>query len=142
MPELEFFVVCESVSIDQATNQASVFNILEELGADAFPTIVPKCAALSLWRIGQADWNEDWQVILRVMGPGIQKQEFPANLKFRQGNLRHRVAVRLEQIPINGAGDLVFELLLNGNHVAQHVVSVLSSKPSPQPPGTKDTRPH
>ncbi len=30
MPKLEYFLICESVSVDQDTNRLSLFNVLED----------------------------------------------------------------------------------------------------------------
>ena len=31
MPKLEYFLLCESISVDQETNRVSLFNVLEDL---------------------------------------------------------------------------------------------------------------
>lgn len=123
MPHLEFFIVAQEISIDQSTNQASVFSILEEIQTANFPTILQKIAALSTWRAEAGDRERDWQVILRVIQPNGEHSDFTSNFRFT-GSSRHRVVQRFIGLPINMEGDLRFELLLNGEHVAEHIVFV------------------
>ena len=48
MPELEYFVVAESVSIDRDTNRVSLFNVVEEI----FTSVVPfPFVAVSGWNL-------------------------------------------------------------------------------------------
>lgn len=121
---LEFFVVSESVSIDQVTNELSVFNILESVASEGFPVLVPKCAAVSLWRVEPGDEGRDWQVMVRVTLPGQGPQDFTTNFQARPRSQRHRVMQRVHGLPLLQEGDLRFELLLNGQHAADHIVTV------------------
>lgn len=128
MPRLEYFVISESVSVDQQTNTTSIFHILEELRFPRFPTGLQQCVATSLWLPQPGDENQDFQAIIRIRLPTGDHHDFPSN--FRLGRTRHRLVVMIRGIPIPGAGDLTFELLLNGQHQAQHVVTVLQSDPA------------
>lgn len=128
MPRLEFFVVAESAAMDQVTNQASVFNILEEVRAEGFPFLIPQCVAMSLWRSEPGDADRDWQVILRIALPGSDPQDFSTNFRIAPTGLRHRIAQRLVGLLIQREGDLRFELLLNGQHIAEHIVTVLRAE--------------
>jgi hypothetical protein len=123
MPHLEFFIVAQEISIDQSTNQASVFSILEEIQTANFPIIFQKIAVLSTWRAEAGDRERDWQVILRVIQPNGEHSDFTSNFRFT-GSPRHRVVQRFIGLPINMEGDLRFELLLNGEHAAEHIVFV------------------
>lgn len=127
MPRLEFFVVSEDVSVDQATNLTSVFSILEEVKAPAFPLLIFRCAATSLWCREPGDEGRDFQVVLRITTPGDEPREFPTN--FRLDHARHRTVQRLQGLPIQRAGELRFEVLLNGEHKASHVVTVEQAVP-------------
>ena len=104
MARLGFFVVSKAVSIDQATNLASVFEILEEIRADSFPARIPSCVAMSLWRREPGDKGQDFQLLLRVTIPNADSVEVRSN--FRLDGPRHRVLQRIEGLPIGGEGEL------------------------------------
>lgn len=123
MARLEYFVVAESVSVDQTTNLTSVFNISEMVVAEKFPVVL-KCAAVSLWHIALEDDGKDWQVTLKVTPPGEETKSFTTNFSVRSEKLRHRVIQRIEFLPVKEAGNLLFEILLNGEHAADHIVTV------------------
>jgi hypothetical protein len=128
MPNLEYFLVCESMSTDRETNRVSLFNILEEIQAPSpdgppSPAIpVAGVVAVCCWNQEQDDEDEDFQVMIRIHAPGQEVQEFPINFKMDQP--RHRLALRFPGVPKTDPGQLKFELCLNGKHVAWHTVSV------------------
>jgi hypothetical protein len=122
MARLEFFVVSKSISIDQSTNQTSIFEILEEVHASAFPVFIPSCVAMSLWRREQGDQEQDFQLLLRITTPTHAVHEVRTN--FRLGSPRHRVTQRIEGLPLEGEGKLRFEAILNGEHAAEHLVDI------------------
>ncbi len=122
MAELKLFVVAESVSIDQTTNSASVFNILEEVHAVQFPILVPSCAVLSVWHREAGDEGKDWQLVLRVTPPNGDSHDLSSNFRF--ANPRHRVVQRVLGLAVEHAGQLDFELQLNGRRVAEYTVGV------------------
>lgn len=122
MPRLEFFVVADSVSIDQNTNLASIFNILEEIRPQGFPILLSRCVAFSLWYRQEGDENRDFQSTLRVISPDGATREFASN--FRLVRPRHRIVQGIQNLQITTPGDLRFELLLNGGHAADHIVTV------------------
>lgn len=124
MPRLEFFVVAESLSIDQATNELSIFNIWEEVRSPGFPLIIPKCAAISLWRSEPNDAGQDWTAAVRVTPPGEPTIELPITFRFAENELRHRITQRIQGIPVQREGDLHFELVLSGKHIAEHIITV------------------
>lgn len=127
MARLEFFVVSESSAADQVTNQLSLFNVLEEIRTERFPFAIQSCVAVSLWRREPDDADRDWQVILRIRTPGDEPRDFTSNFTFAQ-SLRHRVTQRFLGLPVQREGDLVFELLINGQHAAEHVVTVMRAE--------------
>ncbi len=132
MARLELFVVSEGVSIDQLTNQLSLFNILEQVASTKFPFPLPFAAAVSLWVAEDGDDSRDFQCLLRVILPNGIQHEFTSNFNFRAR--RHRVIQRLEGLPINVTGVLRFEVLLNGEYIASHEVDVIKIDPSETTP--------
>lgn len=132
MARLEFFVVSNSVAIDQTTNSASVFEILEATMTPGFPLIIPRCVAMSLWRREAGDEGLDFQLLLRVTTPDGEIHELPSN--FRMSEARHRMMQRIQGLTLRAAGELRFEVILNGKHAADHIVDISLI----EPPGTQD----
>lgn len=132
MPRLEYFVVAEEASVDQTTNQFSLFSVVEELQPPGFPSIVPKCCAVVLWHKQPDDEGRDFQCVFRVTQPTGVTNQLETN--FRMTNARHRLITRMQGLPILGPGELRFEVLLNGEHVASHIVTVNAPLPVEAPP--------
>ena len=131
MAKLEYFAVAESVAVDQSTNKVSILEILEQvpLNPDG-PNAIPKCVACSLWRMDAEDTGLDFQVLLRVHRPG-EESPHEGTANFTAHSDRHRVFHHMIGLPLGAAGELRFEVLLNGSHAAEHIVSVLAeSTPS------------
>ena len=125
---LEFFAVAESVSVDQNTNKVSLFEILESVpfNPQSESNEIRKCVAVSLWRAEDGDEGLDFQVILRMFRPGEEPSEFATN--FSLSGARHRIYTTIVGLPLNAPGELRFEILLNGQHAAEHVVTVLEAE--------------
>lgn len=125
MPKLEYFVVCESVSVDQETNRVSLFNVVDELsvGTDipAAP-VVTQLVAVSSWNREPGDDGREFQAILRIQRHQGESIELPVN--FRMDRPRYRLVMRVQGIPPAQNAELVFELLLNGHHVASHSILI------------------
>jgi hypothetical protein len=127
MPKLEYFLVSESISVDREQNAVSIFNILEEV---AIPNAgfrgIPKLVALSSWIFEPEDIGQDFQVTVKVVLPGVAGpeiiKEFPIN--FTAPKARQRIYHRISGLPLKAAGDVVFQLLLNGEHQASHTITV------------------
>jgi len=123
MARLEFFVVAESVSIDQLTNKLSVFNVLEEVREEEFPTTLLGCVVVSLWNAEPGDEERDFQIQLEMVAPDGQTRPFEQNLRIPRR--RTRSILQLRGIPVPCAGELVFRISLNNEYKASHVVHVV-----------------
>jgi len=139
MARLEFFVVSESVSVDQQTNRLSLFNIIEQVASTKFPSVLPAAVAVSMWMAEAGDDVRDFQCTLRFTLPNGNRHEFASNFKFRAR--RHRVIQRVEGFPLNEPGVLRFEVLLNGEYVASHEVDIsrIDTKDQETTPDKKPT---
>jgi hypothetical protein len=135
MARLEFFVVSEGVSVDQLTNQLSLFSVLEEVRSPDFPFVLPSAAAVSLWMKEAGDDDRDFQCLLRVTLTDGSQREFTSNFRFSAR--RHRVILKIQGFPLNEPGVLRFEMLLNGEYAASHEVDVLRVNSSELPPTAK-----
>jgi hypothetical protein len=123
---LEFFLVAEDVAVDQTTNRLSLFNIMEGFQT-RFPLNIAKCVAVALWNKEPEDEGRDLQCALRITTPNGRTHQIDTN--FRMTNSRHRIINRIQGIPVLAPGDLRFELLLNGQHAASHVVAIEDRPP-------------
>ncbi len=110
---------------------------MEQISSPAFPTVIPKCAAITLWHAEEGDIGRDYQAQLRMIGPGDLNEEFSTN--FVMTGTRHRVAQRMRGLPISEAGELRFEVRLNGDYMASHVVTVVQADPIPATRETNDS---
>jgi hypothetical protein len=135
---LEYFVVAENVVVDSATNKTSIINVIEELTIPIpqpapglpFVAVLPHCSAVMLWRVEAGDDAQDWQVMLRITQPDLSKNEFHVNFRVEPGSRRQRTVMNFIGLSAQGKGDLTFEALLNGQHQANHVVTVLTGPPA------------
>ena len=122
MARLEYFIVCESASVDAATNKISLFNILEDIFPEEFPDDLRRVDAVALWHLDPEEERIDYHVTIRVTPPGLPVVDFPMNLS--RGRLKYRAVVGIGHIPLQAPGELVFEVQLNGTHQAYHNVTI------------------
>jgi hypothetical protein len=122
MPTLEYFLVAESISVDQFSNRISLFNVVEY--ANPKVGMIPSAVAVSFWNIADGDEGKDFQVVLRVITAGGTTRD--ASTNFRMVRPRHRIMQHLVGIPVEKEGEVKFEILLNGNHVASHTVLAIA----------------
>jgi len=123
MASLEYFIVCESTSVDAENNKISLFHVLEDIFPDQLPFMVPRIDAVSLWNLDPEDVATDFQATLTITVPGISNPaEFRMNLS--KGHMRYRAAASVTSIPLLVPGELRFEVKLNGAHGATHIVRI------------------
>jgi hypothetical protein len=122
MPSLEFFVVAQNVSVDQRTNRLSVFDILDVVQPKSFPAVIPRLVALSVWVMSDDDQKKDFQVALKITGPGLEETVVRQN--FTADGPRLRTMQTLIGLPLEGQGITVFEVALNGKKCATHQIGV------------------
>ncbi len=122
MPLLEFFTVCGSARREGATETADGANILTDFFPASLPDALAKATVISSWKLTSKDKGRDWQATLVVKSPGRDAAAFSLSLS---NNLRRYQHIReILAIPVEEAGDLLFEMLLNGKTVATHTVTV------------------
>ena len=123
MPKLEYFLVSESVSVDQGTNRVSLFNILEEVTANKFPVDIPQVVVTSAWNREIGDEDIDYQVKVRISLPGEEEpKDFPMNVKIE--SKRCRIFHGFEHLRIRQPGELKFKVFINDKYTASHTVSI------------------
>ncbi len=125
MPSLEYFLVAESVSVDRDSGSLSIFHVTEDLVFPELPAPIPRLVAVSSWRIAPDEIGKDFQATLKVHKPwheaNPQYEQFPIN--FTAERLRHRINHWIVNLHIKQPCDLRFEILLNGEHKASHIVT-------------------
>jgi hypothetical protein len=127
MPKLEYFLVCESVALDRDTNRLSLFHVVEEfrpVPAERPARIVAQLVAVCCWYEEPEDAGKDFLALLRLRVPDGTIHEF--SMAFQMNSRRQRLMFHLQGIPSLSPGELAFELLLNGTHKAEHLVTVHS----------------
>jgi len=122
MPKLEYFIVADSISVDQTTNRMSVFHVLEEVHAPLFPIVIPRLAAVAHWNAEEGDVDRDFQVRIIITSPDDQPKEF--NQNFRMVRPRHRTIANFMGLPVQGPGVMTIEIRLNGEHKASHTIDI------------------
>jgi hypothetical protein len=130
MPKLEYFLVCESILTDLDRNLTSAVSILDDISCP-IPGHLPQVVALCTWRLDPDDQGRDFQVGFEIIWPesqGSQKDNKKYTLNFTAKGCRQRAYFRFHDIPVEQAGDIVFNLMLNGDHIATHVITVRQSR--------------
>lgn len=123
MPKLEYFLVSESVAVDQQTNRASLFNILDEIRENQFPIVIPQAVVTSAWNYEVGDEDIDYQVKVRMSLPGEENpKDIPVNVKIETN--QHRLFLQVMNLRIKQPGELKFEVLINDKHTASHTVLI------------------
>lgn len=123
MPKLEYFLVSESVAVDQQTNRASLFNILDEIRENQFPIVIPQAVVTSAWNYEVGDEDIDYQVKVRMSLPGEENpKDIPVNVKIETN--QHRLFLQVMNLKIKQPGELKFEVLINDKHTASHTVLI------------------
>lgn len=128
MPKLEYFLLCESVSVDQDTNRISLFNVLEDFQIASPDTNgkTPLCflgqfVAVALFNREPDDGEKDFEACLRFNMPDDKHSEH--RIAFRMDRNRQRLLLRFVGMPpVDKDGVLRFELLLDGTRCASHTV--------------------
>lgn len=128
MPKLEYFLLCESVSVDQDTNRISLFNVLEDFQIASPETNgkTPLCflgqfVAVALFNREPDDGEKDFEACLRFNLPDDKHSEH--RIAFRMDRNRQRLLLRFVGMPpVDKDGVLRFELLLDGTRCASHTV--------------------
>ncbi len=128
MAKLEYFLVCESVSVDQTTNTISVFHVLEQINSPQFPFVLLRLTAVAHWNAEEGDMDRDFQVGIVITSPDGQLKKFEQN--FRMIRPRHRTIANLMGFPLTQAGTMTIEVTLNGEHRATHTIDVRKDEAS------------
>ena len=123
MPKLEYFIVTESVSVDQFTNKISLFEVLETIHVPKFPAAFNRMFVVSAWNAEPGDESRDFQIQIKINPPdGSEPQTFEHNVPMPAARCRNIQC--LQGIPFKCAGKFTIELSLNKEHFAFHTIDV------------------
>ena len=120
MPELEYFIVAESYSVDSDSNALSLFNVLNEVRTPTFPTTLPKLVAISCWIATPEEIAAecDSQVVIQFLSDGQDPKLFRGNFTCDR-RLQH-VVLEIKGVQVDHPSEFRVELQLNGEHKAWH----------------------
>jgi hypothetical protein len=131
---LEYFLVADSIVIDQLTNRVSILQIVDDVTVAGLPCVLPGFSTIA----GFADPDEPAGTMkrasLRVSGSAIPEPR-ELTTSFRSGGAHHRLVYRLELIALEREGELELELLIDGVHLGRRTIDVRRSGPAGSAPG-------
>ncbi len=137
MPKLEYFLLCESISVDQETNRVSLFNVLEDLHLAKLPLegdrkpayILNQFVAVAVFNREPNDNDKDFEACLKYNLPdGTHKDH---KLKFKMERNRQRILMRFVGMPpVAKDGVLSFDLSVDGEHKGTHTIQLFSEPAS------------
>ena len=126
MPELEYFIVAESLATDRDRNTVSIFHVIEEWMC-SLPGVLPKAVAISSWRVSPDEIGRDFQVALEILlpsGESLPEEQSDLTVNFTAKSTGHRIYQTVTFLRIETHGEFVFRLLINGTLAATRVIRV------------------
>jgi hypothetical protein len=125
MPELEYFLVAESYSVDRDTSAISIFNVFSQLTADALPYDIKKFVAVACWICSreEIDSKQESMIEILISPPGESERSFRGS--FKPATRFQHVTLDLSNgLSVTQTGDIEVELRLNDNHSATHTIEI------------------
>jgi len=108
MPKLIFSTCSQLVSIDQISNNLSIYHIVEELSSSQFPFQFPRIFVTSLWQRYEDEKNVIFELRIRFINPKNEsKKEWKTEWQFER--LRHRHILSAVNLPFDIPGIYAFE---------------------------------
>ena len=112
----------EGASVDHATNQLTIFNVIEEIVSQTFPIAIPKFTLIFLVeRDGDARDEVGAALVLRVNGEEMARQPF--NFQFQEKK-RMRLILTLGGVVIPAPGQLESCLFLGDELISSWKIDV------------------
>jgi hypothetical protein len=136
MPHLEYFVVSQSISVDQYKNRVSIFHIYEEISYKSFPTYIALLAITTLWDIDEDERDKEFSGEIVLSPPSSNELvKHPFNFRTDKVAPRQRVILELRRVAVPAAGEFKFEVFLAGTRHAGHTIHIRKSEGhSSEPP--------
>ena len=121
--KLLLLVCAETSVVDQATNRASLFNLLEEVATPTFPILIYSTVVYTSWEREEADSDTQADVSVKLN----DKQLFTAQLAINfQQAMRCRSVLTALGLVLTEPGTLVFDIIFGGQVLGSYHVPVKS----------------
>lgn len=129
-------VLCQKSSVDQQSNNVSLFDVFEALEVGINPTtnikpsdnpefnIPIQYQVVSLWSITDAKNNEGEIQVTLINPDGKEKILVNSDLKFPAGKRRMRSINQIQGLPVNKSGDYHFIVELKQEEKFQKVADL------------------
>ena len=129
MAKLEYFLMAESVSVDQLTNRVSIFNVMENVHVQR---VGQTCNAVAIahWNLADAEIGNDFQIEIHIEQDGAEPIIMHQN--FRAIRKKHRTLGFFGGFPLT-PGTMTVSIRLNGLHQASHQIDVQVVEPEALP---------
>lgn len=138
MPHIEYFVVSESVSVDQTNNAVSLFHIIEEYTIKQFPARIPSLVITTLWDIEPDERDKEFQGLIKLTPPSPDPPiSFQFTFRTDPFVPRQRVFLTMRDLTVNNPGEYRFEVFLQETRYASHKIYLLKSESEGDAPGVK-----
>lgn len=122
MTRLKLLLCAEGVVVDQRTNNASVFTILEELSPQELPSVLPQFVILALFeRDEEEPETREFRLTLSLNDESIFGQDMKLDFK---GKRRMRQMVHLGGVSIEKPGTFVTSVALGDQAVGEWNITV------------------
>jgi hypothetical protein len=108
----KLLLCAEGVSIDKRSNNATIFNIIEQLNFKHLPVVYPKMMIFSLFERDDGD-PETWDGKLSICIGGIEVANTTLNINF-QGKKRTRNILTFGGLPITQPGEMEISIYAKG----------------------------
>jgi hypothetical protein len=133
VPHIEYFVVSESISVDQDRNTVSLFHIIEEYIFSKFPGRIPRLVISALWDIGDDEHDQEFKGFIRLSPPSPgESRDCPFSFRTEHPVPRQRVFLEMKNLEVPGAGEYQFEVFLDEHHYASHKILILEKERPPE----------
>jgi len=123
---LEYFLVADSIVIDQITNRVSILQIVDNVTVASFPCILPGFSTVAGFAVPAESLGKLKRVSLRVSG-GALPQSHELATSFTSNGTHHRLVHRLDHIALECGGDLDLDIMIDGVHLGRRTISVRQS---------------
>jgi hypothetical protein len=133
MPRVESFTVCHSIRKPLTAGAINRAKVLTDYYPSTIPGVLAKATVISLWNLACKDEARDHQATLVVKAPGRGAVSFQMSLS--RNEPRVQTIREVLGIPLEEAGPLLFELLLNGKTVASHIITIHAPDSANSPAG-------
>jgi len=104
MPRLLFLAASLSTSVDQRTNQLSLFHLVEQFNPDRFPAVLPYFEVVCLWQRESGDDIHKFEQRVRMLSPGGVDEVANFQIEFPMERMRHRAIVGFAGIKVEEPG--------------------------------------